>query len=104
MGYHPRPLPMIFEKTMIPSVEKRITELQKLREETLALLDIVARRIKERTGRNFDRFEKGQKVWLEGKNLSLGYPSPKLSLKREGPFEIEEVLGPVTYKLKLLFQ
>ena len=25
-----------------------------------------------------------------------------MALKREGPFEIEEVIGPVTYKLKLL--
>uniref|UniRef100_A0A0W0GEJ2 Putative pro-pol protein n=1 Tax=Moniliophthora roreri TaxID=221103 RepID=A0A0W0GEJ2_MONRR len=85
-------------------VEKRIEELKKLREETSALLDISARRMKERNGRCFDKFEKGQKVWLEGKNLSLGYLSPKLSPKREGPFEIEEVMGPVTYKLKLLFQ
>uniref|UniRef100_A0A0W0FVC2 Reverse transcriptase-rnase h-integrase n=1 Tax=Moniliophthora roreri TaxID=221103 RepID=A0A0W0FVC2_MONRR len=104
MGYHPRPLPTVFEKTMIPSVEKKVAELKKLREETSALLDIVARRVKERNGRDLDKFEKGQKVWLEGKNLSLGYPSPKLSLKREGPFEITEVLGPVTYRLKLPFQ
>ncbi|ESK83052.1 hypothetical protein Moror_16945 [Moniliophthora roreri MCA 2997] len=43
----------------------------------------------------------GQKVWLEGKNLNFGYPSKKLAPKREGPFEIESVLGPVTYKLAL---
>ncbi|ESK81895.1 hypothetical protein Moror_702 [Moniliophthora roreri MCA 2997] len=104
MGYHPRPLPTVFEKTTIPSVEKRVAELKKLREETSALLDIAARRIRERNGRDLDKFKKGQKVWLEGKNLSLGYPSPKLSPKREGPFEIEEVLGPVTYRLKLPFQ
>uniref|UniRef100_A0A0W0GEF0 RNA-directed DNA polymerase n=1 Tax=Moniliophthora roreri TaxID=221103 RepID=A0A0W0GEF0_MONRR len=104
MGYHPRPLPTVFEKTTVPSVEKRVAELKKLREETSALLDIAARRVKERRGKNLDKFEKGQKVWLEGKNLSLGYPSPKLSPKREGPFEITEVLGPVTYKLKLPFQ
>uniref|UniRef100_A0A0W0FJH8 Reverse transcriptase-rnase h-integrase n=1 Tax=Moniliophthora roreri TaxID=221103 RepID=A0A0W0FJH8_MONRR len=104
MGYHPQPLPTVFEKTTVPSVEKRVAELKKLREETSALLDIAARRVKERSGRSLDKFEKGQKVWLEGKNLSLGYPSPKLSPKREGPFEITEVLGPVTYRLKLPFQ
>uniref|UniRef100_A0A0W0G7F9 Reverse transcriptase-rnase h-integrase n=1 Tax=Moniliophthora roreri TaxID=221103 RepID=A0A0W0G7F9_MONRR len=104
MGYHPRPLPTVFEKTTIPSVEKRMAELKKLREETSALLDIAARKMKERSRRNLDKFEKGQKVWLEGKNLSLGYPSPKLSPKREGPFEIIDVLGPMTYKLKLPFQ
>ncbi|ESK95482.1 reverse transcriptase-rnase h-integrase [Moniliophthora roreri MCA 2997] len=104
MGYHPRPLPTVFEKTTVPSIEKRIAELKKLREETSALLDIAARRVKERSGKDLNKFEKGQKVWLEGKNLSLGYPSPKLSPKREGPFEIMEVLGPVTYRLKLPFQ
>ncbi|ESK85726.1 hypothetical protein Moror_2487 [Moniliophthora roreri MCA 2997] len=95
MGYHPRPLPTVFEKTTIPSVEKRVAELKKLREETSALLDIVARRVKKRSGRDLDKFEKGQKVWLEGKNLSLGYPSPKLSPKHEGPFEITERIHPV---------
>ncbi|ESK82005.1 retrotransposon nucleocapsid protein [Moniliophthora roreri MCA 2997] len=104
MGYHSRPLPTVFDRTLIPSVEKRIEELKKLREETSALLDISTRRMKERNGRHFNRFKKGQKVWLEGKNLSLGYPSPKLLPKREGPFKIEEVMGPVTYKLKLPFQ
>uniref|UniRef100_A0A0W0GDZ0 Tf2-1-like SH3-like domain-containing protein n=1 Tax=Moniliophthora roreri TaxID=221103 RepID=A0A0W0GDZ0_MONRR len=69
-----------------------------------ALLDISAQRIWERNGRAFDKFKKGQKVWLERKNLSLRYPFPKLSPKREGLFKIEEILGPVTYKLKLPFQ
>ncbi|ESK81898.1 hypothetical protein Moror_697 [Moniliophthora roreri MCA 2997] len=91
-------------KSSVPSVEKRLMELRKLREEMSALLDISARRVKERSRRNFDKFEKGKKVWLEGKNLSLRYSSPKLFPKHEGPFEIEEVLGPVTYKLKLPFQ
>ncbi|ESK83508.1 hypothetical protein Moror_4871 [Moniliophthora roreri MCA 2997] len=104
MGYHLRPLPTVFKKTTVPSVEKRVADLKKLREETSALLDIAARKMKEKSGRDFNKFEKGQKVWLEGKNLSLGYPSLKLSPKREGLFEVEEVLGLVTYKLKLPFQ
>ncbi|ESK87123.1 hypothetical protein Moror_11882 [Moniliophthora roreri MCA 2997] len=104
MGYYPRPLPTAFDKSTVPSVEQRLAELKKLREETSVLLDIAARKVQERSRRTFDKFKKGQKVWLEGKNLLLSYPSPKLSPKQEGPFEIEEVLGPVTYKLKLPFQ
>uniref|UniRef100_A0A0W0G0K3 Chromo domain-containing protein n=1 Tax=Moniliophthora roreri TaxID=221103 RepID=A0A0W0G0K3_MONRR len=46
----------------------------------------------------------GQKVWLEGKNLAIGYLTKKLTPKREGPFRILEVLGPVTYRLKLPHQ
>jgi len=45
-------------------------------------------------------FEKDQLVWLEAKNLRLGY-NKKISTKREGPFKIIEVMGPVTYRLQL---
>ena len=41
-------------------------------------------------------FQKGEQVWLESTNLKMGY--------QEGPFKILEVLGPLTFKLKLLFQ
>ena len=48
----------------------------------------------------FTPFVKGQKVWLDLWNLKTSYHK-KITPKREGPFEIEEVLGPVTYRLKL---
>ena len=48
----------------------------------------------------FVPFKKGQKVWLDSQNLKTSYHK-KIGLKQEGPFEIEEVLGPVTYQLKL---
>jgi hypothetical protein len=34
---------------------------------------------------------KGQKVWLNAKNLTLLYGSIKLAPRRHGPFTIEEV-------------
>ena len=46
-------------------------------------------------------FKLGEKVWLEGKNLKIGYQSQKLMPKREGPFKIIKVNGPLTYSLKL---
>ncbi|ESK83673.1 hypothetical protein Moror_2158 [Moniliophthora roreri MCA 2997] len=73
-------------------------------EETSVMIEVARRWVIEQGKRRRDTFEKGQKVWLEGKNLDFGYPTKKLSPKREGPFEIEEVMGPVTYKLKLLKQ
>lgn len=39
-------------------------------------------------------------MWLEGTNLKLGY-NKKITTKREGPFTITEVIGPVNYKLRL---
>ena len=55
----------------------------------------------ERSTRGFKPFKLHDQVWLESKNLKLRYESKKLAPKREGPFEISEVLGPLTYRLKL---
>ncbi|ESK95209.1 hypothetical protein Moror_4032 [Moniliophthora roreri MCA 2997] len=101
MGYNPRPLPTVFTKTTIPSIEARLSVLKKLREETYSLMELARRKMENTTKRTFTPFTVGQKVWLEGKNLNFGYPSKKLAPKREGPFKIEMVLGPVTYKLAL---
>jgi hypothetical protein len=50
---------------------------------------------------NPPHFTKGQKVWLNTKNLMLPYRTIKLAPRRHGPFEIEEVRSPVVYQLKL---
>jgi hypothetical protein len=46
-------------------------------------------------------FEKGEKVYLLHRNIKTKQPSIKLDHQKLGPFEIEEQLGPVGYKLKL---
>ena len=46
-------------------------------------------------------FKKGQKVWLDGRNLHIPYPTRKLAPKREGPFKVKTVLSPLTYRLDL---
>ncbi|EEB89456.1 hypothetical protein MPER_12443 [Moniliophthora perniciosa FA553] len=76
-------------------------EIKRVREEVSSLMEIAGQQMIRRQGQKFDSFEKGQKVWLEATNLHIGYPSKKLSPKREGPFKIAEVLGPVTYRLEL---
>jgi hypothetical protein len=48
----------------------------------------------------FVPFEKNQKVWLDTRSLKMSHHK-KIALKQEGPFKIDEVLGPVTYRLKL---
>ena len=48
----------------------------------------------------FVLFEKGQKVWLDTQNFKTNHHK-KIAPKQEGPFEIEERLGPITYRLKL---
>ena len=46
-------------------------------------------------------FAKGERVWLEGKNLRTTHPSAKLWPKRFGPFKVTEVLSPTMYRLNL---
>ena len=69
-------------------------------EEALAAHELARTRIANRKQLNFTPFEKNQRVWLDMRNLKMNHHK-KIAPKREGPFEIEEVLGPVTYWLKL---
>ena len=57
--------------------------------------------MKERITSKFTPWKVGDKVWLEGKNLRLHYPTRKLAPRREGPFEISHVISPLAYHLRL---
>ena len=46
-------------------------------------------------------FKRGDKVWLEAKNLRVGGEYKKLQSLREGPFEIVNIKGPLTFQLRL---
>jgi hypothetical protein len=66
------------------------------REEALAAHELARTRITNRKQSKFVPFEKNQKVWLDTRNLKMSHHK-KIALKWEGPFKIDEVLGPVTY-------
>ena len=51
-------------------------------------------------GLAYKKFEVGNKVWLNARNLHLK-TTRKLTPQRLGPFEIVEEISPVVYKLKL---
>ena len=46
-------------------------------------------------------FTVGSKVYLRRKNIKTTRPSEKLDYRYIGPFEITEVINPVTYRLAL---
>jgi len=46
-------------------------------------------------------FKKRDKIYLLKKNIKTQRPSNKLNFKKIGPFEIEEQIGKVNYKLRL---
>jgi len=54
----------------------------------------------ERRKNNFKPFKLGQKVWLDTRNLKTRYHK-KMTPRREGPFEVKQIMGPLTFKLKL---
>jgi len=100
MGMTPIAIPSTFENTRFPAVEDRIKNLNKDREEALAAHEFARSRMADRRKNKFTPFKKGQQVWLDTRNLKTNYHS-KMKPKREGPFKIQEVLGPLTYRLKL---
>ena len=100
-GDSPISVPITFSYTKYPSIEEKMKQMINDREEALAAHKLARTRIANRKQSNFTPFEKNQKVWLDTRNLKMNHHK-KITPKREGPFEIEEVLGPVTYRLKLL--
>ena len=55
----------------------------------------------EHSSQRFTPWKVGDKVWLEATHLCLHYPSKKLAPKHHSPFEITQVLAPLTYHLCL---
>ena len=100
LGENPIAIPTTFEHTRYPAVEERIKNLVTSRDEALAAHELARNRMTDRIKSTFTPFKKGQKVWLDSRHLKTNYHK-KMAPKREGPFEIEDVLGPLTYRLKL---
>ena len=43
------------------------------------------------------KYKEGDLVWLEGKNLCIAQPMPKLVAQCHGPFKVVQVMSPVNY-------
>jgi hypothetical protein len=97
-GESPKALPLTYENTKFPSIDDKVKQMMADRDEALAAHELARTRMAERRRNMFIPFTVGQKVWLDTRNMKTNYHK-KMTLKREGPFEIEEVLGPVTYQL-----
>ena len=97
MGYKPHAYPKI-GLTFLPKLEKCLCLLSKARKEAITTHEKAALLMKDHINSRFTPWKVGDKVWLHNKNLKLHYQSKKLAPKREGPFEIELVLSPSTYK------
>jgi hypothetical protein len=99
-GESPIAIPLSFESTNHPAIEDKVKTLRRNREEALAAHELARNRMADRRKSTFTPFKEGDQVWLDSRNLKTAYHK-KMKPKREGPFTIAKVLGPVTYRLKL---
>ena len=99
-GLSPLPVPLSFEHTKYLAIKEKIKTLQKNQEEAMAAHELAQSCMANQRQSMFIPFQLGQKVLLDSQNLITLYHK-KMAPRREGPFEIIKVLGPVTYRLKL---
>jgi len=76
-----------------PLVELRVKQLRERR----IMVTQALNRMAQKHSPGLPRWTKGQKVWLNTKNLVLPYGTIKLAPRWHGPFEIEKVMSPVVY-------
>jgi hypothetical protein len=98
-GTAPKALPETFYKES-PTMEECLRLLSQWRKDALIAHDYSQEKMKNKIKEMYQPLLKGDKVWLEGRNISLPY-NKKITTKREGPFEITEVVSPVNYRLRL---
>ena len=84
-----------------PSVENLLQQLKQARQEAKEALQ-KATNLTLPT--HFEPYQIGDKVWLEGRNLTTTHPSSKLAPRRYGPFSITRVVSRTSYQLKLPLQ
>ena len=81
-----------------PTMETRLQQMKQARQDAKeALKKSVDLEIPTR----FKPYQLGDKVWLEGRNLTTTHPTVKLAPRRYGPFPITHVVSHTSYQLKL---
>ena len=100
MGYQPPGLPEQFSSTKIPSLEERMELIRQWRKDAQLAHEIARQKMANRIDKPLERFAEGQLVWLDTRNFQTMY-NKKIRPKREGPFKIVKVKGPLTYQLEL---
>ena len=101
MGYNPDAIRTFSVVSKFPSLEVCLRQICNIWKEALAAQEMAQIKMAERYPLTYKPFKEGEKVWLEAKNLNVGGEYCKLRSLREGPFVIEQVMGPLTYKLRL---
>jgi hypothetical protein len=98
MGYNPR-ADWIDRPSPIPQVALRIQQFKEARER--AQQSMIKAQKSWVKHKDMPKFQLGDLVWLEGKNLRTVQPAAKLAPKRHGPFKVIQVMSAVNYCLEL---
>ena len=81
-----------------PTVEVRMQQMKQARQDTKEALKKAA---DLEVPTRFEPYQLGDKVWLEGRNLTTTHPMAKLAPRCYGPFLITRVVSHTSYQLKL---
>jgi len=99
---------MGFEPSQAPSGLETVNEFTERMKSTTEEAKSVIRKAQEDMTRYYNRkrtlapvYKPGDRVYLDASDIKTTRPSPKLSHRRLGPFEIERQVGPLAYRLKL---
>jgi hypothetical protein len=98
MGHTPRVHQINRSHTLSPTLDQHLAHIIDARKEATEALK-QAQNITTPT--RFNPYCVGDRVWLEGKNLSTTHPTAKLAPRRYGPFLVTAVISHTTYRLKL---
>jgi len=95
---------MGFEPRQDPSSLEMVNEFTKRMESATEEAKSVIRKAQEDMARYYNRrrspapvFKPGDRVYLDVSDIRTTRPSPKLSHRRLGPFEVERQVGPLAY-------
>ena len=70
-GESPLAIPLTFKNMKYPAMEERMKALLQNREEALASHELARSRMADRRKSTFTPFKKGDKVWLDSRNLKM---------------------------------
>jgi hypothetical protein len=102
-GYTPDFTIPVGRPSGIPVLDKHLQNLQVVRKDAEAALRLSKKQMQtdvEQCMKPY-KFNVGDKVWLQAKQIKVHQQSAKLGPKQLGPFEITEVRSDVDYKLAL---
>jgi hypothetical protein len=102
-GYTPDFTIPVGRPSGIPVLDKCLQNIQVVRKDAEAALRLSKKRMQTDVEQRMKpyKFNVGDKVWLQAKQIKVHQQSAKLGPKQLGPFEVTEVRSDVDYKLAL---